>query len=130
MLVHFISSMLIAVDSHANQIATNDKPYGVGNGWLPWLILCLLLWIVGVPWYLIRRASVLRRRGSHAVAAPADPAGSGVGPSPPDLVYCPKCEGGNDPGATVCRWCAAPMYASPPSLPASFERQTRFAPLF
>ena len=122
--------MLIAVDSHANQIATNDKPYGVGNGWLPWLILCLLLWIVGVPWYLIRRASVLRRRGSHAVAAPADPAGSGVGPSPPDLVYCPKCEGGNDPGATVCRWCAAPMYASPPSLPASFERQTRFAPLF
>jgi hypothetical protein len=130
LLGYFISSTWIAVDSQRNQIATNDRPYGAGNGWLPWLILCLLLWIVGVPWYLVRRASVMKQRGSQAAAEPEGPAASAVGLPSAALVYCAKCEGGNGPCETWCRWCGSSMYASPPALPASLERQTHFSPLF
>lgn len=96
------SSVVIAVDSHFNQIATNNDPYNWNNGWPAWLAGCLLLWIFFAPWYLMRRSSIMRRREDEE---------SALTPPPPPLqwAYCSACKGGNYADATTCMWCGSPL---------------------
>jgi hypothetical protein len=46
----------------------------------------------------------------------------------PAEILCPNCRGGNQPGATQCRWCNAPLQAQQPLPPPSYTAQSYPAP--
>lgn len=94
-----------AYDSDKNKIGFSDGPYTQMNGWLGWAILCFLLWIVGGPWYLIRRSNVMQQRRLGPAAWTSAPAPQGR--------TCAGCGGANLPGAAYCQWCSAPLAAGP-----------------
>lgn len=50
-----------AIDSSRNQVSTHGD-YSGNTGAVAWFFGCILLWIIVFPWYLIRRANVLRGR--------------------------------------------------------------------
>lgn len=109
LLVVVVTSVLIAIDAQNNQITLSDKPYTAMDGATGWLIDCLQLWMIGAPWYVIRRSNLMsQRRGPAAVtcrgtAAPVAPLAT------PAWAYCPSRNGGSYPGAKFCQWCATPL---------------------
>lgn len=57
------SSIWVGYDSNLNKIPTdNKKPYSIGNGAIAWAFVCILLWIVAFPYYIYKRAQILKNR--------------------------------------------------------------------
>jgi len=54
-------------DSAKNKVGFIGRSYSLMNGWLGWLILFVLLWFVGPPWYIVRRL-YLHLRGELSLA--------------------------------------------------------------
>lgn len=50
------TTIWMAVDAKAHQIAIDKKTYGLNNGALAWLFSALLLWICTFPYYLWKRS--------------------------------------------------------------------------
>ncbi|MDD2708105.1 MAG: DUF4339 domain-containing protein [Verrucomicrobiae bacterium] len=62
------SSVWVAVDASMKKIPTDPKgTYTFLNGALAWFLLCLVMWIVGVPLYLYYRSKTLRERADEAL---------------------------------------------------------------
>jgi heme/copper-type cytochrome/quinol oxidase subunit 2 len=61
-----LTSIWAGVDSHRLQISSTNKPYSWNNGFLSWLLCCLLLWIIAFPVYLFKRAKTLKERGTQS----------------------------------------------------------------
>jgi hypothetical protein len=57
------SAVWIAVDAQENRITLLKGEYSIVSGALPWGLLCLLVWIVGFPLYVIHRRRQLIQRG-------------------------------------------------------------------
>ena len=70
-------STVVALDARANKIPTTSaKPYSLNTGALAWFVACVLLLIVALPFYLVRRSRVMRERRTPAQGGPwQDPAG-------------------------------------------------------
>lgn len=62
LLVVVVSAIWVAVDAKNNKIPIDKKAYSANNGALPWLLTTLLFWIVGFPYYLIKRSRVMNKR--------------------------------------------------------------------
>jgi hypothetical protein len=56
------TSILVAFDAKKNQITSSDKPYSTNNGALAWFFLCVVVWIIAFPYYLLRRRKIMRLR--------------------------------------------------------------------
>ena len=55
------TTIWVGFDASTNRVTSDDKEYNWSNGALAWVIGCILLWIVVFPFYLVRRARVLRK---------------------------------------------------------------------
>lgn len=100
------SSIWVLVDAETHKVpADRHKPYSVSNGSAAWFIGCLLLWIVGFPWYLIARSASLAERPSAPVA-PVPPNGTSS--------FCSTCGTALSAGASFCQVCGsrAPVVAN------------------
>ncbi|MBI4586674.1 MAG: SHOCT domain-containing protein [Planctomycetes bacterium] len=62
LIVIVVSAIWVAVDAKNNKIPIDKKPYSANNGALAWLLTTLLFWIVGFPYYLIKRSQVMNQR--------------------------------------------------------------------
>lgn len=78
-LVVTATSVWVAYDAHNNQIPVIAKrPYQpVSNGWMRWLLSCLLLWIIAFPMYLVRRSGVFAGQ-KPATAQPVTATGKDI----------------------------------------------------
>lgn len=57
------TSIWVGIDASSNKIPSDiNKPYSSNNGAASWVPLCLILWVVGFPSYLIVRSKVLAAR--------------------------------------------------------------------
>ena len=65
------SIIWVGWDASANRVASGAGHYTALNGAAAWLIGCILLWIIVIPWYLVRRAQVIRK--PQTPAAYSDP---------------------------------------------------------
>jgi len=55
------SSIVVALDAHKNRVSVSaSRPYSLNTGALAWLLTCLLIWVFGFPYYLVRRWQVRR----------------------------------------------------------------------
>jgi len=55
------SSVVVAFDARKNRVSVSaSRPYSVNTGALAWLLTCLLIWVFGFPYYLVRRWQVRR----------------------------------------------------------------------
>ncbi|MGI4788405.1 MAG: SHOCT domain-containing protein [Janthinobacterium lividum] len=54
------TTIWVGFDASTNKVTSDDKDYNWSNGAGAWVVGCILLWIVVFPWYLVRRARVLR----------------------------------------------------------------------
>jgi hypothetical protein len=61
-----LTSVWAGFDSHRLQISSSKKPYTWNNGFLAWLVCCLMIWIIAFPAYLFKRAKTLRERGESS----------------------------------------------------------------
>jgi uncharacterized membrane protein len=60
------TSVWVGFDAQANKITSSAGEYTAWNGAVGWVLICLLLWIVGFPAYLVRRGKLLGERKSVA----------------------------------------------------------------
>jgi hypothetical protein len=58
------TSAFVAHDAFLNKIPVDNKPYSVTNGAIAWFLACILLWIVFVPYYFVKRSKMLRQRNN------------------------------------------------------------------
>lgn len=72
------TTIWVGYDSRKYRIAVGKKPYSLNNGSLAWVMSCVLLWIGIFPYYLVRRARVLKSRKIKS--------------SGPATVQCPLCQ--------------------------------------
>ena len=104
------TSIWVLIDSSTHRIPINDsKPYSANTGAWAWLGTCLVLWIVGFPYYLVRRSQVLHHQQAEAnrpmahwpvrdqTRMPAGPANAGG--------YCARCGAALLVGAGFCHVC-------------------------
>jgi hypothetical protein len=56
-----ITGVWVAVDARKNRVATYGNDYNFNTGAVAWFLGCLFLWLLVVPVYFMRRASILRR---------------------------------------------------------------------
>ena len=83
-----LTTIWVGFDAQANKITLRNGPYGVQNGALAWVVVCLVLWIVVFPYYLVRRSTAFRE-GAQKLPAPL-PSGAtsphlpGAGVAPPN----------------------------------------------
>lgn len=98
------SSVWVLVDAESHKVPmSKKKPYSPSNGSVAWFIGCLLLWIIGFPWYLIVRSAVLaegRSVAPMATIAASPPAGAAF--------LCSTCGTPLASGARFCHVCASP----------------------
>jgi len=117
------SSVWVLVDAESHQVPmSKGKPYSPSNGSAAWFIGCLLLWIIGFPWYLIARSAVLAEGRSippTATLAASPPTGAAL--------LCSTCGTSLAAGARFCHVCASP--APVPVALAQSADQTPFAPV-
>jgi DNA polymerase III epsilon subunit-like protein len=60
----------IGIDAHRNRVTLLGRTYTWWrNGWLTWVLLCLVFWFVITPVYLLRRHRILKARKSGTVQA-------------------------------------------------------------
>lgn len=72
-----LTTIWVGVDSHRNQIPTGKNPYSGGNA-MVWVVMCLALWIVAFPVYLVKRAKTLKGRNPEAGAPVAASVAGGL----------------------------------------------------
>ncbi len=121
------SSVWVLVDAETHKVPANRrKPYSASNGSAAWFIGCLLLWIVGFPWYLIARSAVLAERPSTPLTPTV------ATPLPMGATFCATCGTALAAGAGFCSACGSrvpvsagvqPSLSTPPSTvePASLQ---------
>jgi hypothetical protein len=61
-----LTSIWVGFDSHRLRISSSKKPYSWNSGFLAWFSACLLLWIIVFPVYLLKRAKILKERGTQS----------------------------------------------------------------
>ena len=88
------TTIWVGFDSAVNRVSMSSKSYYSSGTWLAWVLLCLLLWIVGFPLYLVRRSRTMRASGTDS--APADDDATRK---------CPYCAENIKAQAVVCRYC-------------------------
>ncbi|MBI4639787.1 MAG: DUF4339 domain-containing protein [Candidatus Tectomicrobia bacterium] len=64
-ITYLVTVVWVGIDSKLNRIPPGKKPYSLNNGALAWsLTIALLGWIGLLPYYLIKRARFLKRKGA------------------------------------------------------------------
>ncbi len=72
LIIVIVSTIWVGIDSHKNQVSS-DKNSEYNNGHsVAWVLMCLLIWIIGFPYYLIRRHQVLSGGSSAQTVSGAD----------------------------------------------------------
>jgi hypothetical protein len=67
-----ITAAWVASDAGKNRIPiSKGAKYTVNTGALAWFLTTLLIWIVGFPYYFMRRSDVMRERQAAKVASQA-----------------------------------------------------------
>jgi hypothetical protein len=57
------TTIWVGYDANANQVPVSEgAEYSLNTGAVAWVLMCLLLWIVSFPYYLVRRSHVLSAR--------------------------------------------------------------------
>jgi hypothetical protein len=106
------SSVWVLVDAQKQKVAMNRKrPYSPSNGSVAWFIGCLLLWIIGFPWYLVARSAVLAERRSPTTPL-ASSSSAGVAP------HCATCGALLASGAGFCHVCGSQAHLANVNSPA------------
>jgi len=72
-----VSSIWVGLDARSKRIPIDKKPYSLNNGALAWFLTCLLLWIFGFPYYLVKRSKAV------SSASPSPSAGTTPGVDDP-----------------------------------------------
>ncbi|MFK7601891.1 SHOCT domain-containing protein [Deinococcus sp. SM5_A1] len=67
------TTVWVGYDSSTNKITTSDGPYSLANGAVGWVLVCIFLWIIAFPAYLIRRGKLMGNRKPVAQAAVTTP---------------------------------------------------------
>jgi hypothetical protein len=99
------SSIWMGYDSKAKQISIDGKPYAMNNGALAWVLTGILLWIVTFPYYLYKRAKVLK--GSTSPVSPAEQLLESLGGPVIKGSTPPIASGGVSAATTFCIMCGA-----------------------
>lgn len=55
------TTIWVGYDAKQNRVPIDSKPYSLNNGAVAWVLTCILLWIFGFPYYLVKRAKILKQ---------------------------------------------------------------------
>lgn len=62
-LLIFGTSIWVFFDAERHRVSVSrGRPYSINTGAWAWLGTCVLLWIVGFPYYLVRRSETIHTR--------------------------------------------------------------------
>lgn len=62
LVIVIMTTIWVGYDAEKNKITTDNKPYSANNGAVPWVIFCLLLWIIAFPCYLYKRSHITKEK--------------------------------------------------------------------
>ena len=101
------TSVWVWHDADTHKIPISDsKPYSVNTGAWAWFGTCVVLWIVGFPYYLSRRSQVLGQR-ARAHEAPRNFQAPASASLAKPGAYCMRCGAAVIHGAAFCHACGA-----------------------